>query len=270
MCDLDHSQGRWEGASLHLKSCGRSPAVFHRQRLGGTGQREEAQAAYDAGQTLSPSNVPSARVHHNCEGYQMQQEVEPQVQPFDPVELRNFVRGKLGEAVEAYFIKAGRPLAPVTVPKVVATVLSTYDLGDYIIDQNPYAFPNQLDLPAIPSDPVSETRRVRKTGVLRDNHAYSPPANPQLPTTSPVPGGFVFDFVYPDLPSLDDGDGTTPGETPVGASGGDAGSLNKKEVYPHNVIKIIRFRYNTTNRDDPTTGIAPPAYLLVMYSGGDA
>jgi hypothetical protein len=197
----------------------------------------------------------------------MQQD-DPQNPPFDAVDLQNFVKLKIRAAVLEYFQIKGQP-RDVSANDVADDQEQSYALGEYIVNQNPYSFPFQLDLPKIPTDPQVETRRIRKTGVLRHQHAYSPPANPQLPSNEAIPGGFVFEFVYPDLLSLNDV------ETDLGDPDPDADTsndlLNKKKVYQHNIVKIVRFRYSLLNRTMPVGGQQhpSPAYLLVMYSGAD-
>jgi hypothetical protein len=191
---------------------------------------------------------------------------EPQF-PFEAADLRKAVTTAIRDTTVGFLRSLPQPPDDTLIAHVVTCQLGNYDLGEYIIDQNPYAICAQINFPAIPTlssgdaDLVSETRRIRITGVLKDNNSTLP-----LSPTAPVPGGFIFDFTCPDLLSLDDGDGTSTVETPPGGTGGDL--HNKKEVYHHNVVKIVRFRYIATNRVDNGTQLSP-AYLLVMYSGGD-
>ena len=180
---------------------------------------------------------------------------------YDPIALRDFVSKAIVTAVQSYF----REVAPETPPAFVAHVATceqdSYELGEYIVEQNPYATCADLDLPDIPPGASVETRRVRKTGVLRDRTSFFP-----LPPTDQIPAGQVFDFIYPKLASLQDNELDTTGSQTQGSTGGD--SPNHMDIYRHNVIKMIRFRYNLRNRVEG--GHHRPAYMLVLYSGGDA
>jgi hypothetical protein len=183
---------------------------------------------------------------------------EPQ---YDHVALRIDVKAAIAEAVQIYFSTKETGFPRDLVMPIATCHQDSYELGEYIVDQNPYAPCNKLDLPEIPTDASVETRRIRKTGVLRDRTSFN-----HLAPAEQIPAGQIFDFIYPKLTSLEDDEFDTTSSEDQGSTAGD--SPNHMDIYRHNVVKLMRFRYNLLNRSDDGVHFRP-AFLLVLYSGGD-
>jgi hypothetical protein len=129
-----------------------------------------------------------------------------------------------------------------------------YKLGNYIIDQIPYAGLGDIDFPPLPTDengdldPTGETEEVQKYGPLLPNWTGNPYIDPTSSDAAKVKGYEGTPVGFP---------------VPFG-----------KKRYPnegfltwffHNGLKAIRFEYRVF-RSRP---FGKPAHIIVTYSGGD-
>jgi hypothetical protein len=181
---------------------------------------------------------------------------------------------------------------------------SAYDneLGRFIIQQNPYCARDQLVLPKLPTDADSETRWVRKSGLLSEYTAQKP-----WDPKKTIPAGPIVDFPYVDWPHLRE---VKSGAPNPGAPGGTAETFisvdtpdtidatldnykeyrpgtpppypwDHSEFYPHHAVKTVRLRYTFKDRRRPlppdpplAEGVLPDdreaGYILIIYSGSDS
>jgi hypothetical protein len=181
---------------------------------------------------------------------------------------------------------------------------SAYDneLGRFIIQQNPYCARDQLVLPKLPTDADSETRWVRKSGLLSEYTAAKP-----WDAKKTIPAGPVIDFPYVDWPHLreptsGDPNPGAPGVTPETFISVETPNTidatldnykeyrpgtpapypwDKSEHYEHHAVKTVRLRYTFKNRRQPLppdpplpAGVLPDdreaGYILIVYSGSDS
>jgi hypothetical protein len=155
---------------------------------------------------------------------------------------------------------AGAP-APAVIAAEAQSQAYVFEIGTLVVNQNPYGTVADLDLPTVYPDTTGETRRIRRTGVLRDKHAGDP-----LSPTSPIPGGTDLPLFYEELKSLED-DHLTEVQ---GSTSND--ELSEIDKYHHNIVKVLRLRYGIKNRlvkTGPAAGNATDGYVLIAYSGGD-
>jgi hypothetical protein len=176
--------------------------------------------------------------------------------------LHDEILNAIEDAVEAHF--KGDPLASrEQIEAAKRAQQYTFEIGTLVVKQNPYADAVDLEYPTLFPEGTGETRRIRKTGVLRQYHAENP-----LPLDAPIPGGTAFAFLYEDRASLYDDamDEAALPEEP-GPPGRD--SYTGVGKYLHNVIKMVRLRYAMKNRPD-SKGKPSMGWVIVLYSGGDA
>jgi hypothetical protein len=173
---------------------------------------------------------------------------------------------------------------------------STYPgtLGNFIIEQNPYAKFDDIIFPDFPLDPNGENRWVRRSGVLSEYYAGNP-----LPGTEPIPAGHVVHFSYSDWPHLvepqkplPEYDQTRPTFDangipeipsaflkPPAEVSPPAGTLppDSATSVAHNIVKTVRLRYSFFDRRYPANSELAHQYgrdrhsgfILICYSGGD-
>jgi hypothetical protein len=182
-------------------------------------------------------------------------EIDPRQDP----RLRARISAAIADAATDYF----QNVLNKEVPSELLAILDYESaLGAYILDQNPYAEVDDLERPTIPDNPLAETRWIRKSGVLRNFHAFTP-----LPATQTIPAGEVLQFMHEDWAHLAETASwteTAPGPKPPIPP---AIPPDHTEIYSHRVVKFVRFRYTVKDRKQP--GDAQAAYFIVAYSGGD-
>jgi len=180
-------------------------------------------------------------------------------------EQRMSLRQKVDEATALAVAKFLEPIFPGDDPEPMASEFAYESLlGAYIIEQNPYEVLAADARPKIPDDHDEEGRWVRKSGILRDRSVFSP-----LDTHTPIPAGQPFQFVFEDLPHLED-DLQVPESSPGPAPApGDVPSDGIRQ-YAHNVVKIVRLRYAIEGRKKMPDGHFQRGFILMAYSGGDS
>jgi hypothetical protein len=137
-------------------------------------------------------------------------------------------------------------------------------LGAYVIEQNPYEVLAEDARPIIPADHDKEGRWVRKSGVLRDNSVFN-----TLDLLEPIPAGQPFQFVFEDVPHLED-DLEVPENKPGPAPGPGVLPSDGIRQYAHNVVKIVRLRYAIKTRKPMPDDHFQRGFILLAYSGGDS
>jgi len=185
-------------------------------------------------------------------------------------EFISLVNKHLTEALEEY-----RQVDSERAATISAEVLEYgFELGTYILAQNPYLPVDQLDLPNLPA-PTSNAENpwVRKSGVLVDRTADN-----ILPQKDTIPAGNIVDFSYAEWPYLQAATGPGQFVKPVGTSVKPTGELppDQNIVYPLNIVKSIRLRYTLEDRryPKPEEGSGTPrdlqiGYILISYSGSN-
>ncbi len=171
-------------------------------------------------------------------------------------ELAEIIRGAIFEAIKG---APERVLPPgLTRDEIAEIEWDFLTFGEYVTNQIPYSdvAQNHLDLPDIPSAGAgqgSETPRVRKVGVLKENWSQN-----RLPTNAHIPGGDPDSFHYASLTQ----------------------NWNRVDKYVHNIVKTIRFEYRIKNRpmvddngnpdrDENGNPIPSRGFILIKYSGAD-
>jgi len=191
----------------------------------------------------------------------------PSIQDLPPKELNGYlidpdlqklIKEGLEKAAETYF----RDFAHKPMPAGFTELLEYEQaFGAYVLTQNPYADLGHISRPTIPVDTDTETRWVRKSGVLRDFTAIGP-----LLGDMPIPAGDVVPFTFEAWDGLLETASTTdPG--PGSKTNEDGLPSNHTEIYNHRVVKFVRFRYTVNDRRQ--NGDKQVAYLLCLFSGGD-
>jgi hypothetical protein len=176
--------------------------------------------------------------------------------------LKDAVLQGIASAVTTFYQNANPPLTPAQLAKEIQVQQYKFEFGNLVVDQNPYAKPDDLEPPTRFPTGTGETRLIRRAGLLREHHADDP-----LPVNRPIPGGPVYRFTYENLASLDDLLDAT--EVPGGMGGDD---LNKVGDYAHHIVKAVRIRYRIKTRkfiNGPLQGQPHIAHVIILYSGGE-